>query len=71
MKIPPNFLQIIILHASDVTCVIVLKLCDCMLMCLCVCLLPLSWPNGQTDVLEFWHGGQVEGYLGQVCKSMS
>ncbi len=26
----------------------------------------LSQPNGQTYILEFWHGGQVEGYLGQV-----
>ncbi len=26
----------------------------------------LSWPNGQTYRLEFWHVGQVEEYLGQV-----
>ena len=40
-------------------------------LCLCVCLLPLSWPNGQTCRLEFWYVGQVEGYLGHVCRSRS
>ena len=34
---------------------------------LSVCLsVSLSRPNGQTYRLEFWHVGQVEGYLGQV-----
>ncbi len=30
-----------------------------------VCLLPLSWPKRQMFGLEFWHGGQVEEYLGR------
>ena len=32
-------------------------------VCVSVCLLPISRPNGQTYGLE--------GYLGQVCRSMS
>ena len=38
-------------------------------VCPSLCLLPLSWPNGQT--YEYWHGGQVEGYRGQVNGSRS
>ncbi len=37
---------------------------------LCVCLsVSLSQPNGQTYRLEFWHVGQIGGYLGQVRRS--
>ena len=36
-----------------------------------MCVLPLSQPNGQTNGLEFWYVGQVEGYLGQVRRSRS
>ena len=49
-------------HVCDVSGVIVLTSS----VCLSVCLLPLSWPNGQTYILEFRNVGQVEGYLGQV-----
>ncbi len=31
----------------------------------------LSQVNGQTYGPEFWHGGQVEEYLGQVRRSRS
>ncbi len=42
------------------------------IVCLSVCLsVSLSQPNGQTYKLEFWHGGLVEGYLGQLCGSRS
>ncbi len=41
-------------RVSDVMGVIVLTSC----LCLCVC----YHSNGQTYRLEFWHGGQVEGY---------
>ncbi len=37
-------------------------------VCECVCVL-LSRVNGQTYGPEFWYGGQVEGYLGQVRRS--
>ncbi len=55
----------------DVSGVIVLTSCVCVSVCPCVRVLPLSQPNGQTYRLEFWHGGQVEGYLGQVHRSRS
>ncbi len=29
---------------------------------------PLSWLNGQTYRPEFWHVGQLDDYLGQVCR---
>ncbi len=35
----------------------------------CVCVLPLSQPNGPMHRLAFWHGCQVEGYLGPVYRS--
>ncbi len=39
---------------------------------LCVCVsVSLSRPNEQTYRLEFWHVGQVEGYLSQVWRSRS
>ncbi len=47
--------------------VIVLTLCAC----LSECVFPLSPPNRQTYGREFWHGGQVKGHLGQVCRSRS
>ncbi len=31
----------------------------------------MSIPNRQTFRLEFWHGVQVEVYVGQVCRSRS
>ncbi len=49
-------------HVSDVMGVIVLT----SFVCLSVCL-PHS--TGRTNGLEFWRGGQVDGYLGQVCRS--
>ena len=58
-------------HVSDVSGVIVLTSCVCLCVCVCVCLLPLQRANRQTDSLDFWHGGQVEEYLGQVCRSRS
>ncbi len=45
-------------HVSDVMGVIVLTSSVCLSV-------SLFQPNGQTYRLEFWHGGQVEGYLGQ------
>ncbi len=39
-------------------------------VCVCVCV-SLSWVNGQTYAPEFWHEGQVEGYLGLVQRSRS
>ena len=36
----------------------------------CVCVL-LSWVNGQTYGPQFREAGQVEEYLGQVCRSRS
>ncbi len=40
------------------------------IVCVSVCLsVSLSRPNGRTYRLEFQHGGQVEGYLGQVNRS--
>ncbi len=54
-------------HVCDVSGVIVLTSS----VCVSVCLLPLSQPNGQTYGLEFQYVGQVEGYLGQVCRSRS
>ena len=53
-------------HMPDVTGVIVLTLCVCVRLSV-----SLSQPNGQTNGLEFWHGGQVKGYLGQVIRSRS
>ncbi len=45
---------------------------DIVSVCLSVCLsVSLSWPNEQTYRLEFWHGGQVDEFLGQVCRSRS
>ncbi len=39
-------------------------------MCVCVCVyLSRLRPNGQTYRPEFWHVGQVEGYLGQGHRS--
>ncbi len=38
------------------------------IVCLSVC--PFCYPD-RTDRLEFWHWGQVKGYLGQFCRSMS
>ena len=36
-------------------------------ICLSVCLaVSLSKQNAQTYRLEFWHGGQMEGYLGKL-----
>ncbi len=58
-----TFTIIITPHVCDVSGVIVLTSS--------VCLLPLSRPNRQTYRLEIWHGGQVEGYLGQVYRSRS
>ncbi len=58
-----NDIMIITPHVSDMTGVIVLTSS--------VCVLPLPWPNGQMYRLEFWHGDQVEGYLGQVRRSRS
>ena len=53
-------------HVCDMSGVIVLTSC----VCVCVCAsVSLSWVDGQTYGLEFWHGGQVEGYLGQVRRS--
>ncbi len=52
-------------HVCDVSGVIVLT----SYVCPSVSLLPLSWPNGQMYRLEFWHGGQVEGYLVQGHRS--
>ncbi len=39
------------------------------IVCLSVCLSVCYHTHGQTFGLEFWHGGQVEGNLGQVCRS--
>ncbi len=39
---------------------------DCVSVCLSV---SLSKPNGKTYRLEFWQGGQVEGYQGQGQRS--
>ncbi len=63
-KVAPPFYT----HVSDVSGVIVLPLS------VCLCVRPsvsLSRLNGQTYKLEFWHGCQVEGYLGQVYRSRS
>ena len=47
-------------------------MCECVNVWVCVCLsVSLSWPNGQTYRPEFWHEGQVGGYLGQVSRSRS
>ncbi len=41
-------------------------------VCLCVCVfVSLSQTNGQTYGPEFQHVGQVDDYLGQVCRSRS
>ncbi len=40
--------------------------CECVSVCLSV---SLSWPNRLTYRLEFWHVGQVNGYLGQDRRS--
>ena len=58
-------------HVCDVWGVIVLTSSVCLCVCVCVCVLPLSQPNGRTYGLKIWHVGQVEGYLGQVCRSRS
>ncbi len=50
-------------------CVIVVT--SCVSVSVSVCVLPLSRPNRQTYRLDFWHGGQVEGYLGQVGRARS
>ncbi len=55
--------RIITDHISDVTGVIVLT------SSICVCVTTLT--SGQTHRLEFWHGSQVEVYLGEVCRSRS
>ncbi len=55
-------------HVSDIMGVIVLTSSLCVSVCASV---SLSWANGQTYGLEFWHGGQVEGYLGQGQRSRS
>ncbi len=39
-------------------------------VCVSVCA-SLSWRKEQTYRLKFWHGGQVEGYLGHVSMSRS
>ncbi len=44
---------------------------DIVCLCVSVCRLPISRPNGQAYGLEFWHGGPVEGYLGQLYRSRS
>ena len=49
----------VLLHPASTTGVIVLTRS----VRLCV---SLSHVNGQTHTPEFWQGGQVEGYLGQV-----
>ncbi len=58
-------------HVSDVIGVIVLT--SYTYMCVCVCpSVSLSGPNGRTNNrLDFWHGGQVDEYLGQVLRSRS
>ncbi len=48
-------------RVSDLPGVIVLTLCVCLSV-------SLSQPNGQRYGLEFWHGGQVEGYLDQLYR---
>ena len=53
-------------HVCDVSGVIVLTSS----VCVCVCVSVTTLTAEQTDVRnEFWHGGQVEGYLGQVHRS--
>ena len=61
-----RYLLVIIItpHVSDVSGVIVLTSCVCLSV-------SLSQPNRRTYRLEFWHGGQVEGYLGQGHRSRS
>ncbi len=49
----------------SVSGVIVLTLC----VCVSVCPLPPSQTNVPMYGLEFWHGGQLDGYLGQVYRS--
>ncbi len=63
--VKPKFFQNCYTHASDMAGVIVLT----SFLCVCVCVLPLLQQNGHAYRLEFWHGGQVEGYLGQVYRS--
>ena len=36
----------------------------CVSVCVCVSVTTLA--GERTNSLDFWHGGQVEGYLGQV-----
>ena len=46
----------------------------CLSVCLSVCLclsVHLTFSAGRAHSLEFWHGGQVEGYLGRVSRSRS
>ena len=57
-------------HISDVMGVIVFTSFVCPSVGLCPSV-SLSRPNRQAHRLEFWHGGQVEGYLGQVNRSRS
>ncbi len=45
-----NDSAIITPHVSDVSGVICLTSSVCVCVCLCVCVLPLSRPNGQTDL---------------------
>ncbi len=55
------------LHPASATGVIVLARSVCVCVCVCVCVSrSLTRVNGQTYGPEFWYGGQVEGYLGQV-----
>ncbi len=59
-------------HASDVMGIIVLALSLSLRVCVCVCVsISLSRPNERTSRLEFWHGGQVEGYLVRFYRSRS
>ncbi len=62
--------QVGLLHPASAEGVIVLALCVCVCVCVCVSV-SLSRKNEGTYRLEFWHGGQVEGYLGQVHRSRS
>ena len=63
-SVTSNYTSIFTPHVSDMMGVIVLTSSVCASV-------SLSWANGQTYGLEFWHGGQVEGYLGQVSRSRS
>ena len=60
--------NVLLLHVSDVMGVIVLTSSVCLSVSVSD---SLSWANGRTYGLEFWRGGQVKGYLGQVTRSRS